>query len=103
MNFLVWFVIGPIVGWLTGILMRKPGNGWLDAVAGLIGAFLLGTICDLLALDASDTLLTATLFGAAGALAVTFIFRKVLSRKANGAPKGPSAGSYTSYKSRMDK
>jgi uncharacterized membrane protein YeaQ/YmgE (transglycosylase-associated protein family) len=105
LNFLWWFFVGPFVGWIAGRFMRNSQNPWLDALAGLVGAFLLGTLCELAGFNVTYTPLDAALTGAAGALVVTLAFRIAMSQKKTGAAKssGSRAGSYTSYKSRMGK
>lgn len=103
LNFLWWFVAGPLAGWLLGRLMRSAHNPWLDALAGLIGAILAGTLCALTGLAASFSPIEAILIGAAGALVVTFGFQKALGGTAAAAQKQSGTRSYTSYKSRIGK
>ncbi len=104
LNFLWWFLVGPLVGWVAGRLMRTRQAWWLDAIAGLVGAILAGTACELLGLDFSSTEIGAVLVAAAGALIVTFVFRKVAGEKLATLPKRSSTrSSYTSYKSRIGK
>lgn len=103
LNFLWWFLAGPIAGWLTGRLMRSRHNGWLDAVAGLVGAILLGTLCGFLGIDATTTKLGSALTGAAGAMVVAFVVGKTISRRQDAQPRAASSRSYTSYKSRIGK
>jgi uncharacterized membrane protein YeaQ/YmgE (transglycosylase-associated protein family) len=103
LSFLWWFVVGPAVGWLTGKLMRISGNGLLPAISGLVGAFLVGTVCDLLDLEISSSGPGSILIGIVGALLVTVIFCKVVKKDAQGTPRLANTRSYTSYKSRMRK
>ena len=103
LNFLLWFVVGPLVGWLAGRLMRAGGSAWLDAAAGLVGAIVVGTACDLVGFTVSDSLVGSALSGAAGALAVTWVFRKLIAKESDALAKPSSRKSYTSYKSRMGK
>jgi uncharacterized membrane protein YeaQ/YmgE (transglycosylase-associated protein family) len=101
LSFLWWFIVGPAVGWLTGKMMRVPGNGLLAAVSGLVGAFLVGTVCDLLDFELSGSVAGSVLIGIVGALIVTIIFCKVVAKDAKGTPRMAATRSYTSYKSRM--
>jgi uncharacterized membrane protein YeaQ/YmgE (transglycosylase-associated protein family) len=41
MNFLLWLIVGGIVGWLASILMRTNGQQGtlLNVVVGIVGAF----------------------------------------------------------------
>jgi uncharacterized membrane protein YeaQ/YmgE (transglycosylase-associated protein family) len=101
--FLWWFVAGPIVGWLLGRLMRAAHNPWLDALVGLIGAIVAGTLCTFTGVATSVSPLEAILIGAGGALVVTFAFQKIIGEKVSPTSKPSSGRSYTSYKSRMGK
>jgi len=104
LNFLLWFVVGPVVGWLAGRVMRTNHNGWLDALAGLVGAILVGTGCELFGLDFSSTPIGAAVTAAAAAVVVTILFRVTAGDKLASATKpGNRRSSYTSYKSRMGK
>lgn len=43
-NFIVWLVIGGVIGWLASIMMKTDGQQGiiLNVVVGIIGAFLGG-------------------------------------------------------------
>jgi uncharacterized membrane protein YeaQ/YmgE (transglycosylase-associated protein family) len=44
MGFLIWLIIGGIVGWLASLIMRTDGQQGilLNVVVGIVGAFLGG-------------------------------------------------------------
>jgi len=44
MNFLIWLIIGGIVGWLASLIMRTDGQQGilLNVVVGIVGAFIGG-------------------------------------------------------------
>lgn len=46
MNFLIWLVVGGILGWLASIVMRTNGQQGLilNIVVGIIGAFVAGLL-----------------------------------------------------------
>ena len=101
-NFLWWFAVGPLAGWLTGRLMRTEGWGWIDALSGLVGGIAGGIVLDALGIVESHNL-TGTLLAAAGSAAVfTFVFCKLAADRLRPSARS-SARSYTSYKSRMGK
>ncbi len=44
MNFLLWLIVGGLVGWLASILMRTNGQQglFLNIIVGVVGSFLAG-------------------------------------------------------------
>ena len=46
MNFIIWLIVGGIVGWLASLLMRTDGQQGilLNIVVGIVGAFLGGLL-----------------------------------------------------------
>jgi uncharacterized membrane protein YeaQ/YmgE (transglycosylase-associated protein family) len=44
MNFLIWLIVGGIVGWLASILMRTNGQQglFLNIIVGIVGSFVAG-------------------------------------------------------------
>jgi uncharacterized membrane protein YeaQ/YmgE (transglycosylase-associated protein family) len=46
MGFLIWLIIGGIVGWLASLVMRTDGQQGilLNVVVGIVGAFLGGLL-----------------------------------------------------------
>lgn len=44
MGIIIWLIIGGVVGWLAGILMRDRNGIIMNIVVGIVGAFLGGLI-----------------------------------------------------------
>ena len=46
MNFIIWLVIGGVIGWLASIVMRTDGQQGiiLNVVVGIVGAFVGGLL-----------------------------------------------------------
>ena len=44
MNFIIWLIVGGIVGWLASLIMRTDGQQGilLNIVVGIVGAFVGG-------------------------------------------------------------
>ena len=44
MNFIIWLVVGGLIGWVASILMRTDGQQGilLNVVVGIVGAFIGG-------------------------------------------------------------
>jgi uncharacterized membrane protein YeaQ/YmgE (transglycosylase-associated protein family) len=46
MNFIIWLIVGGIVGWLASMVMRTDGQQGLilNIVVGVVGAFVAGLV-----------------------------------------------------------
>ena len=44
MNFIVWLLVGGIIGWLASIVMKRPEGTVLNVVVGIVGAMLGGCL-----------------------------------------------------------
>lgn len=46
MNFIIWIIVGGILGWLASMVMRTNGQQGLilNIVVGIVGAFLAGLL-----------------------------------------------------------
>ena len=41
-NFIVWLIVGGIIGWLASIVMHHPEGLLMNILVGIVGAFLGG-------------------------------------------------------------
>ena len=46
MNFVIWLIIGGILGWLASLVMKTDGQQglFLNVIVGIVGAFLGGLV-----------------------------------------------------------
>jgi len=46
MNFIIWLIVGGLVGWVASIVMRTNGQQGLllNVVVGIVGAFVAGIV-----------------------------------------------------------
>src|SRR5215210_3370611 len=84
MGFLIWLIIGGIVGWLASLVMRTDGQQGilLNVIVGIVGAFLggllisplvgVGTINDGISIGS----ILVSLIGAVILLAIVNLFRR---------------------------
>ncbi|MBA3898058.1 MAG: GlsB/YeaQ/YmgE family stress response membrane protein [Sphingomonadaceae bacterium] len=42
MNFIIWLIVGGIIGWLASIVMKRPEGMILNIVVGIVGSMLGG-------------------------------------------------------------
>lgn len=84
MNFLIWLIIGGIVGWLASLIMRTDGQQGilLNVVVGIVGAFIGGWVISPLVGVAtinegiSIGSIAVSLVGAVILLAIVNLFRR---------------------------
>ncbi|MEP7187721.1 MAG: GlsB/YeaQ/YmgE family stress response membrane protein [Roseiflexaceae bacterium] len=54
MNFIIWLIVGAIIGWLAGMVMGDREGTLLNIVVGIVGAFLGGFVFNLLGIGGSN-------------------------------------------------
>ncbi len=42
MNLIIWLIVGGVIGWLAGIIMKRPEGLVLNVVVGIVGSMLGG-------------------------------------------------------------
>ena len=79
-GFIIWIIIGGIVGWLASIVMRTDAQQGvlLNIVVGIVGAFLAGLVLGggSINQDINLTSIIASLVGAIVLLAIVNLFRR---------------------------
>ena len=87
-NFIVWLIVGAIIGWVASQLMGQREGLLLNIVVGIVGAFLAGyVLTPLLHIgtinqgDFSLPALLVSLVGAIALLAIVSIFRRGTARR----------------------
>lgn len=84
MGFLTWLIVGAVVGWLAGILVKGRGFGLLGnivigVVGAIIGGWLAGAIFNI-SNPISGFNLTTLVVAVLGAILVLFVARMIRSR-----------------------
>jgi len=68
-------LIGAIAGWIAGLIMKGSGNGFIiNAVVGIVGAFVGSYLFGLIGFSVGSGLLGAIITATAGAVVLLFIF-----------------------------
>jgi len=89
MNFLIWIVIGGLIGWVASLIMGTDGQQgiFLNIVVGIVGALLGGWLISPLVgvptinQDAfSIGAIVVSLIGAVILLAIVSVFRRTVAR-----------------------
>ena len=53
-NFIIWLIVGAIIGWLAGMVMGDREGTLINIVVGIVGAFLGGLVFNLLGIGGSN-------------------------------------------------
>jgi uncharacterized membrane protein YeaQ/YmgE (transglycosylase-associated protein family) len=89
MNFLIWIIVGGIIGWLASIVMKTNAQqgAFLNIIVGIVGAFLGGLLLAPLfgtgTINNDDFSLSGLLVSFLGAiilLAIVNLFRRKSTR-----------------------
>ena len=81
MNFLVWIIVGAIIGWIASMIMHTNSRQGLllDIVVGIVGAFLAGLVLTPLlgiaTINQRDFSMPALLVSLGGAVLLLLIVR----------------------------
>lgn len=76
MNIIIILIVGALVGWLAGLLMRSGGGILFDIIVGIVGALIAGFLFGGSILD-SPLSVTAILYSLLGAIILLAIFKLV--------------------------
>ncbi|MET0309233.1 MAG: GlsB/YeaQ/YmgE family stress response membrane protein [Sphingomonas sp.] len=79
MGFIMWLIIGGVVGWLASLIMRTDGQQgiFLNVVVGVVGAFVGGLILGRGEINNSPLTITTFLVSLAGAVILLAIVNLV--------------------------
>ena len=87
MNFIIWLVVGGLIGWLASIVMKSREGVIMNVVVGIVGAMLGGWLISPLVgvgtinqNNFSFPALLVSLIGAVILLAIVNMFRRGRSR-----------------------
>ncbi len=82
-NFIIWIIVGGIIGWVASLIMRTHEGALLNIIVGIVGAFLAGLVLTPVfgigTIDSGNFSLPALLMSLLGALillAMVNLFRR---------------------------
>ena len=71
LSFIIWIVIGAIIGWLAGLVVQGGGFGFVvDALIGILGSVLAGYLFPRLGISLGGGLIGSILSSVIGAVIV---------------------------------
>jgi len=80
---LIWLVIGGVVGWLAGLIMRDNNGIVVNVIVGIVGAFIGGLIVNGGSINEAPLNITSfleSLLGAVILLAIVNLIRRGTAR-----------------------
>lgn len=80
---LIWLVIGGVVGWLAGLIMRDNNGIVVNVIVGIVGAFIGGLIINGGSINEAPLNITSflvSLLGAVILLAIVNLIRRGSAR-----------------------
>ena len=87
MNFIIWLIVGVLIGWIASLIMKTDAQQGLilNIIVGIIGALLGGWLISPLVvvgtINQSDFSLASLIVSLLGAILVLWIYRMIVSRR----------------------
>ena len=73
---IIWIVVGAIIGWLAGLLIKGGGFGFIvDALIGILGSVLAGWLFPPLGISLGGGLVGSIIASVVGAVIVAVVVR----------------------------
>ncbi len=79
-NIIITILIGALVGWLAGQLMKSKQGFWLNALLGIVGSAVGRFLAGLLGIHADTISIGGILISVAGACLVVWLVRKLFKK-----------------------
>ena len=80
-NIIITILIGALVGWLAGLIMKTNHGFWLRVLLGVVGSAVGRLIAGLLGIHAETVSIGGILISVAGACLVVWLMRKLVGTK----------------------
>ena len=80
-NIIITILIGALVGWLAGLIMKTNHGFWLRVLLGVVGSAVGRLIAGLLGIHAETVSIGGILISVVGACLVVWLMRKLVGKK----------------------
>ena len=80
-NIIITILIGALVGWLAGIIMKTNHGFWLRVLLGIVGSVVGRLIAGLIGISAKPVSIGGIIISVAGACLVVWLVRKFAGKK----------------------
>ena len=80
-NIIITILIGALVGWLAGLIMKSDHGFWGRVLLGIAGSAVGRLIAGLIGITAKQVSIGGILISVAGACLVVWLMRKLIGKK----------------------
>ena len=80
-NIIITILIGALVGWLAGLIMKTNHGFWLRVLLGIVGSAVGRLIAGLIGISAKPVSIGGIIISVIGACLVVWIVRKIKGKK----------------------
>ena len=80
-NIIITILIGALVGWLAGLIMKSEHGFWMRVLLGIVGSAVGRLIAGLIGIHAETVSIGGILISVAGACLVVWLMRKLIGKK----------------------
>ena len=83
MGFIVWLIVGGLIGWIASMIMRTDAQqgALLNIIVGIIGAFIGGWLFHHLAIGAPGGMLGSIVVAFVGAVVLLIVLRVLMGAR----------------------
>ena len=80
-NIIITILIGALVGWLAGLIMKTNHGFWIRVLLGIVGSAVGRLIAGLIGISAKPVSIGGIIISVAGACLVVWLVRKLAGKK----------------------
>lgn len=80
-NIIITILVGALVGWLAGLIMKSEHGFWMRVLLGVVGSAVGRLIAGLIGIHADTVSIGGILISVAGACLVVWLMRKLVGKK----------------------
>ena len=80
-NIIITILIGALVGWLAGLIMKSEHGFWVRVLLGIVGSAVGRLIAGLIGIHAETVSIGGVIISVAGACLVVWLMRKLIGKK----------------------
>jgi len=79
-NIIITILVGALVGWLAGLIMKTNHGFWIRVLLGIVGSAVGRLLAGLIGIRASTVSIGGIIISVAGACIVVWLLRKITDK-----------------------